>query len=83
MDAQLRLLTAPVTTAARHDPVDAPTDEAPPLEPGPVMWRLSDRTRDLGRRGIAEARDRLHRARPSTADRDHDRADHRHEPTAA
>jgi hypothetical protein len=93
MDAQLRLLTAPASPAARRDPVDPPIDEAPALEQGPVSWRLSARTRDLGRRGIAEARDQLRRAQPYTADHDHDRdrrndrdhdgPDHRSERSAA
>jgi hypothetical protein len=75
MDAQLRLLTAPASPATRRDPVDPPANEAPALEPGPISWRLSARTRALGRRGVAEARDQLRRTQPYTADHDRDRRD--------
>ena len=64
MEAQLRLLSAPEPSeqAAPHQPID----EAPALEPGPVAWRLSSSTRDLGRRGIEHARAALQSARSVT-----------------
>jgi hypothetical protein len=75
MEAQLRLLTPPVDTATvlarspREGTDDAAThiDPAPPLDAGPLSWRLSDTTRALGRRGIEHAREALHRARTDTA----------------
>jgi hypothetical protein len=62
MEAQLRLLSAPEPTeqATRHQSID----DAPALEPGPVAWRLSSSTRELGRRGIEDARAALQSARP-------------------
>ena len=64
MEAQLRLLSAPEPTeqATHHEPID----DAPALEAGPVAWRLSSSTRELGRRGIEHARAALQSARPST-----------------
>ena len=64
MEAQLRLLSAPEPTeqATQHQP----TDDAPALEAGPVAWRLSSSTRDLGRRGIEHARAALQSARSVT-----------------
>jgi hypothetical protein len=60
MEAQLRLLTAPepLPSAGKTQPDDA----APALEPGPVAWRLSTSTRELGRQGIEQARAKLHQA---------------------
>jgi len=70
MDAQLRLLTPPVdpSPAERRAIDESDEHDTPPaLDPGPASWRLSDRTRALGRRGIEHAREALHRARPSAA----------------
>jgi hypothetical protein len=61
MEAQLRLLTAPEPAAAAAD--GRPDEAAPALEPGPVAWRLSTSTRELGRQGIEHARAALHQAR--------------------
>jgi hypothetical protein len=83
MEAQLRLLTAPeprspVEGAARGE-ADEPVDPAPPLEGGADSWRLSDRTRSLGRAGIERARAALRASRASAGD-DHASANH---PSAA
>jgi hypothetical protein len=71
MEAQLRLLTPPVDTttvpARADDDATHTFDKAPPLDAGPLSWRLSDTTRALGRRGIEHAREALQRARPSAA----------------
>jgi hypothetical protein len=63
MEAQLRLLSAsePTEQATHH----RPADDAPALEAGPVAWRLSSSTRELGRRGIEDARAALQSARPA------------------
>jgi hypothetical protein len=37
----------------------------------PKPWRLNDRTREIGRRGIAEARAALAQHRPEPEDRRH------------
>ena len=61
MEAQLRLLTAPEPLPpAGNTQLD---DAAPALEPGPVAWRLSTATREVGRQGIEQARATLHQAR--------------------
>lgn len=68
MEAQLRLLSAPepAEPGPRDERVDdAPVDDAPALEEGPVAWRLSSSTRELGREGIEHARAALRRARPA------------------
>ena len=52
MDAQLRLLTSPTD---QGDDVDTPSPTG--------AWRLSEQTRHIGRRGVAEARAALAAAR--------------------
>jgi hypothetical protein len=61
MEAQLRLLSAP--EPAERASRDGSVDDAPALEVGPVAWRLSTSTRELGRRGIEHARAALREAR--------------------
>ena len=80
MEAQLRLLSAP-EPAEQAAPAQ-PADDAPALEAGPVAWRLSSSTRELGRRGIedwpAERRSVAHvlrrSARPTTPRHQHSSA---------
>jgi hypothetical protein len=38
------------------------------LEPSEPDWHLDDTTREIGRRGVAEAREALQRARKTAAD---------------
>jgi hypothetical protein len=57
LEARIRGLQPPLPLV---DPVDAP-DPAAPADPD-AEWRLDEHTREVGRRGIAEARARL---RPS------------------
>ena len=64
MEAQLRLLSAP--EPAKQAVPAQPADDAPALEVGPVAWRLSSSTRELGRRGIEDARAALRCARSAT-----------------
>jgi hypothetical protein len=72
MEAQLRLLTAPEPrspiTGPAPDDAGERVDPAPPLEGGAESWRLSDRTRSLGRAGIERARAALRASRTSAGD---------------
>lgn len=42
------------------------------LEDTPAVWRLDDHTREVGRHGIAEAREALRRADRSAGEVEHD-----------
>ena len=44
------------------------------LDPGPRPWQIDERTREIGRRGLAEARAALRRARREEARSAGDRA---------
>jgi hypothetical protein len=87
MEAQLRLLSAP--EPIEQAPHDQPADDEPALEAGPVAWRLSSSTRELGRRGVEHARAALQSARSANAsgadtptDRTGDHVGHRHSSAA-
>jgi hypothetical protein len=66
MDAQLRLL-------ATTDAEVGPDDQASNV--GTRSWRLSSRTREVGRQGVAQAREALQAARRPTVrgEREHGR----------
>jgi hypothetical protein len=80
MEAQLRLLSAP--EPIEQAPHDRPADDEPALEAGPVAWRLSSSTRELGRRGVEHARAALQSARTAATDRTADDAGHQHSSAA-
>lgn len=42
-------------------------DQLQLLDPGPRPWHIDERTREIGRRGLAEARAALRRARSQAA----------------
>jgi hypothetical protein len=52
----VRGATAPGAGSATRRTPARPTPEAPPTERPPVDWRLDEHTREVGRRGVAEAR---------------------------
>ena len=56
MDAQLVLLDTPTNDTPQND---SPQTDWPPLDSPQTDWRLDHRTRETGRRGIADARARL------------------------
>jgi hypothetical protein len=50
-----------------------PTQERLPIDTGPSDWRLDERTREIGRRGLAEARAALAQATRLAHQRDAER----------
>ncbi len=70
--AQLQLLEGGMSAEATPAPATAPP--APDPSRHPSAWRLDDRTRTVGRRGVAEVLATLHRATPPTPLHGHRRA---------
>jgi hypothetical protein len=49
-------------------------DQLPLLDPGPRPWQIDERTREIGRRGLAEARAALRRGQRQETHRQEERA---------
>jgi hypothetical protein len=75
MDAQLRLLTpAEPAQSSADEPTGGAVGGASAFS-SPASWRLSNSAREIGRKGVAQARAALLEAR--RVDRDDDHADRR------
>ncbi len=80
MDAQLRLIAPRDLASSETDrPVRPSTrrGDQPSPRPLPASWRLTTTTREIGRKGVAQAREALQQARrtgPSDAREGADRS---------